>query len=62
MNCKSLSGWMNASGFMKTLPLSRLGSTIFAGRTTAEKITGTWGELDLSNVNTGISRIKYRYF
>ena len=52
MFCKSLSGRMNASGFMKTLLLRRVGSTIYAGRTTAEKILGTWGELDLSEDDT----------
>ncbi len=46
--CKRLGKRMKASGFMKTLLLRRVGSTIHAGRTTAEKILGEWGELDLS--------------
>jgi len=42
--CKLLSSRMN-SGFLKTLLLRRVGSTIEAGRITAEKMLGTWADI-----------------
>uniref|UniRef100_A0A831UAK0 Helicase SNF2 n=1 Tax=Geobacter metallireducens TaxID=28232 RepID=A0A831UAK0_GEOME len=43
--CQLLAQRMN-SGFLKTLLLRRVGSTIEAGRITAEKMLGTWGEVE----------------
>jgi superfamily II DNA or RNA helicase len=40
--CNLLGHRVMGSGFMKTLLLRRVGSTIFAGRTTATKILETW--------------------
>jgi superfamily II DNA or RNA helicase len=40
--CNLLGHRVMGSGFMKTLLLRRVGSTIFAGRTTANKILETW--------------------
>lgn len=42
--CKLLSNRMN-SGFLKTLLLRRVGSSIEAGRITAEKMLGTWADI-----------------
>jgi len=43
--CKLLSKRMN-SGFLKTLLLRRVGSTIEAGRITAEKMLANWADID----------------
>jgi Superfamily II DNA/RNA helicases, SNF2 family len=43
--CKALAKRMN-SGFLKTLLLRRVGSTIEAGRLTAEKMLSSWNELE----------------
>ncbi len=37
---------MRGTGFLKTLLLRRVGSTIYAGRRTAEKMLADWQELD----------------
>lgn len=47
--CRLLAQRMKGTGFLKTLLLRRVGSTIVAGRSTAEKMLSTWtdmGELD----------------
>lgn len=43
--CRLLAQRMN-SGFLKTLLLRRVGSTIIAGKITAERMLGTWAEVD----------------
>jgi hypothetical protein len=44
--CKRLGARMQGSGFLKTLLLRRVGSTIAAGKATAEKMLGEWRDLD----------------
>ena len=46
--CELLGERMNASGFMETLLLRRVGSTIAAGQSTAEKILQTWRHVPMS--------------
>ena len=48
--CELLSSRMN-SGFLKTLLLRRLGSTIEAGKLTAQKMLTTWTEVDIEEVD-----------
>jgi len=43
--CRLLSGRVKGGGFLKTLLLRRVGSTIIAGRKTAEKMLGTWQDI-----------------
>lgn len=43
--CKLLSGRMKGTGFLKTLLLRRMGSTIVAGRNTAERMLSTWTDI-----------------
>lgn len=43
--CRLLGSRVRGAGFMKTLMLRRVGSTIFAGLMTAEKMLGTWEDL-----------------
>lgn len=43
--CRLLSKRIGGSGFLKTLLLRRMGSTVQAGRITAEKILGNWGDI-----------------
>lgn len=40
--CQLLSERLSSSGFLKTLLLRRVGSTIYAGRSTAEKMLSNW--------------------
>ncbi len=42
---RSLGNRMKSAGFLKTMLLRRVGSTIIAGRITAEKMLGTWEDL-----------------
>ncbi len=44
--CKMLGKRQKGSGFLKTLMLRRVGSTILAGRRTAERMLENWLELD----------------
>jgi hypothetical protein len=44
--CRLLGQRLKGSGFLKTLLLRRVGSTIEAGRRTAEKLLGTWEPID----------------
>jgi len=44
--CEILSHRMQGSGFLKTLLLRRLGSTIQAGMNTARKLLGEWQEIE----------------
>ena len=43
--CQELSERAKGSGFLKTLLLRRIGSTIYAGRNTAEKLLTEWKDL-----------------
>jgi len=44
--CRTLAARMTGSGFLKTLLLRRVGSSISAGRITAEKMLGSWQDID----------------
>jgi superfamily II DNA or RNA helicase len=44
--CRLLGQRLKGSGFLKTLLLRRVGSTIEAGRRTAERLLGTWEPID----------------
>ena len=44
--CEMLSHRMQASGFLKTLLLRRIGSSIEAGMNTAQKLLGEWQDID----------------
>ena len=44
--CRTLGARMKAAGFLKTLLLRRVGSSISAGRLTAEKMLGSWQNID----------------
>jgi hypothetical protein len=44
--CQALSERMGGSGFLKTLLLCRVGSSIAAGRKTAEQMLGSWQEIE----------------
>ncbi|MDK2972504.1 MAG: hypothetical protein PWP23_2259 [Candidatus Sumerlaeota bacterium] len=44
--CGLLKQRMGGAGFLKTMLLRRVGSTIEAGRLTAEKMLGTWEDID----------------
>jgi hypothetical protein len=43
--CRTLAARMKGSGFLKTLLLRRVGSSITAGRITAEKMLGSWQDI-----------------
>jgi hypothetical protein len=43
--CKLLAGRIKGTGFLKTLLLRRVGSTIVAGRNTAERMLSTWTDI-----------------
>ncbi|MDA2911235.1 phospholipase D-like domain-containing protein [Nitrospiraceae bacterium AH_259_D15_M11_P09] len=43
--CRKLGERMKASGFLRTLLLRRVGSSIAAGRLTAEKMLGSWQDI-----------------
>lgn len=45
--CKKLGGRLKSSGFLKTLLLRRVGSSIAAGQKTAEKMLGSWQNIDV---------------
>lgn len=45
--CRLLSQRVKGAGFLKTLLLRRMGSSIYAGRRTTEKMLATWGTGDL---------------
>jgi len=45
--CHLLSQRVKGAGFLKTLLLRRMGSSIYAGRRTTEKMLSTWGTGDL---------------
>lgn len=45
--CKLLAQRLPSAGFLKTLLLRRLGSSIEAGRLTAEKMLNTWTDIEL---------------
>ena len=49
--CRLLSQRIRGFGFMKTLLLRRIGSTIYAGRLTAEKILREWQLIDFIDQN-----------
>jgi hypothetical protein len=44
--CQKLGGRLKGSGFLKTLLLRRVGSSIAAGHKTAEKMLGSWQNID----------------
>lgn len=44
--CSLLSRRVQGAGFLKTLLLRRIGSTIYAGRQTTEKMLNKWGDID----------------
>lgn len=44
--CKLLGARLQAAGFLKTLLLRRMGSTIFAGMTTAQRMLDNWEEIE----------------
>jgi len=44
--CRKLGDRMKGSGFLKTLLLRRVGSSIAAGRKTAEQMLGSWEEIE----------------
>lgn len=50
--CHKLSERMKGAGFLKTLLLRRVGSSITAGRATAEKMLGSWQDLDAATAGT----------
>lgn len=52
--CKILGQRMKGSGFLKTLLLRRVGSSIAAGLSTAEKILDSWGRVDLEEEDEDI--------
>ena len=43
--CQLLAARVKGSGFLKTLLLRRVGSTIYAGRNTAEDLLGSWQQI-----------------
>ena len=45
--CQKLAGRLKGSGFLKTLLLRRVGSSIAAGQKTAEKMLGSWQNIDM---------------
>lgn len=45
--CQKLGGRLKGSGFLKTLLLRRVGSSIAAGQKTAEKMLGSWQNIDM---------------
>jgi hypothetical protein len=51
--CRLLSERIRGFGFMKTLLLRRIGSTIYAGRLTAEKILREWQFIDFYDQDDG---------
>ena len=44
--CRLLGGRMKGAGFLKTLLLRRIGSTIIAGKTTAQRMLGDWRQIE----------------
>ena len=50
--CRTLGARMKAAGFLKTLLLRRVGSSIAAGRLTAEKMLGSWQDIDAVTAET----------
>lgn len=44
--CKKLASRKNGSGFLRTLLLRRVGSSMVAGRLTAEKMLGSWQNIE----------------
>lgn len=48
--CRTLGARMKAAGFLKTLLLRRVGSSVTAGRITAEKMLGSWQDIDAATV------------
>ena len=50
--CRTLGARMKGSGFLKTLLLRRVGSSISAGRATAEKMLGSWQDVDAVTAGT----------
>lgn len=54
--CRLLSQRVRGAGFLKTLLLRRMGSSIYAGRRTTEKMLATWGTGELfAERNSGAS-------
>lgn len=49
--CRQLSRRIKSAGFLKTLLLKRVGSTIEAGRITAERMLSSWNDLSLATVD-----------
>jgi hypothetical protein len=45
--CETLSERLQAAGFLRTLLLRRVGSSIYAGLSTARRMLGAWEQLDL---------------
>jgi hypothetical protein len=46
--CAAVGARMQGAGFLKTLLLRRAGSTIYAGRLTAQRMLGEWSEADIA--------------
>jgi superfamily II DNA or RNA helicase len=49
--CRVLASRMKGAGFLRTLLLRRVGSTIEAGRKTAEKMLGSWRNIDAASLD-----------
>ncbi len=49
--CRKLGERMKASGFLRTLLLRRVGSSITAGRKTAETMLGSWQDIDAATAD-----------
>ena len=47
--CLILTQRMQASGFLKTLLLRRIGSSIHAGLSTAKRMLASWGSIDMED-------------
>lgn len=45
--CQTLGKRMKSAGFLRTLLLRRVGSTVIAGRLTAEQMLGTWQHIEI---------------
>ncbi len=50
--CKLLSSRMKGAGFLRTLLLRRVGSTIAAGKSTAQKMLASWKNIDEIDLGT----------
>lgn len=49
--CETLGKRMQSAGFLRTLLLRRVGSTVIAGRLTAEQMLGSWQHIEIAEVD-----------